>query len=486
MTKKGNLFYLIKALSKSEKRYFKLFCISQKGDNNYWRLFEAIDVQEEFDEEAIKLKFEGEAFIKQLHVTKNYLYKLILSSLRQYHAKISKNAEIKDLLRNIEILFLKELYDQCYYEIQKAEKLARLNEKPTALIDILAWKRRLLMVKEQMKKGEWSSFINSTQKAIEQLQQLNDYWNLTATLFEYAEDKDKKFWKHPALKNRKQAPTFLQSAVLHYHALYTYYTLNQMPERGKENLILLIDLLEQQPKRIKDNPSSYATALNNLISFHIFNKSYSEVPVLLKKVKAIPIKFGLKKESKFSIRLQLRTYNIELEMYRDTQNLTAGIALIEEIEVFLKKRDKIIPKHYKLKFWYQFAYIFFLNKAFYKAMHWVNAIVNQRFDDSGSELEGFARLLNLMIHFELDNIIVLKYAIDSCRRFLKKKKQIETFELILLRFFSKITKVPKASYQKCFEQLKKDLLEGEQAPINAHILDYLDFKKWILEKLEVE
>lgn len=485
MTKKGNLFYLIKALSKSEKRYFKLFCISQKGDNNYWRLFEAIDAQEEFDEEELKKKFDGEAFVKQLHVTKNYLYKLILSSLRQYHSKISKDAELKDLLRNIEILFIKELYDQCHYEIQKAEKMARQYEKSTALIEVLGWKRRLQMALRRVKMSELAEFVQASKSAIQNLQQINDYWDLTAHIFDYADDEQVLFWQHPALKNDKQCPPSIRAAVLHHHAFYTYYSLNNAGVKGKEHLLQLIDLLEKHPERIKDDPAAYVTALNNLVSFYIFNKSYEKVPFLLQKVKAIPKRFGLKKESKFTIRLHLRTYNIELEMYRDTQNLKAGIALITEIEAFLEQRQKIIPNHYKLKFWYQFAYIYFLHQDFYQAMHWVNEIVGQRFDLEGpnKELETFARLLNLMVHFELGNIIVLKYAVDSCRRFLKKKKQIEPFEDILLRFFSKITKVPKAEYRACFEHLKMDLLDGETPMVNPHILDYLDFKSWILAKL---
>ena len=43
-------------------------------------------------------------------------------------------------------------------------------------------------------------------------------------------------------------------------------------------------------------------------------------------------------------------------------------------------------------------------------MTWANAIINKRFDVIShiNELETYARLLNLMIHFELDHIIVLQ------------------------------------------------------------------------------
>src|SRR5215207_9441723 len=103
MAKKGNLFLLIKSLSKSEKRYFKLFVANGKSDANYLQLFEAMDRQEQFDEEAIRKKFKGKAFASQLHVAKIYLSELILKSLRNYHANDSVNGQILDLIRDTEI-----------------------------------------------------------------------------------------------------------------------------------------------------------------------------------------------------------------------------------------------------------------------------------------------------------------------------------------------------------------------------------------------
>ena len=78
MIKKDKLFSLVKSLSKSEKRHFKLFAARQNGGRNYLKLFNAVEEQECYSEQLIKSKFAGENFTNQLHVTKNYLYKLIL------------------------------------------------------------------------------------------------------------------------------------------------------------------------------------------------------------------------------------------------------------------------------------------------------------------------------------------------------------------------------------------------------------------------
>ena len=123
MAQNDNLFKLIKSLSKTEKRHFKLFASLKSGDTNYIKLFDVINKQEVYNEQQIKDLFGNETFVKQLHVTKNLLAKLILKSLRNYYSNISVEAELNIILRNIEILFKKELYDYCEQELKRAERL---------------------------------------------------------------------------------------------------------------------------------------------------------------------------------------------------------------------------------------------------------------------------------------------------------------------------------------------------------------------------
>ena len=73
---KENLHELIKYLSKSEKRYFKLYASRHTiGDeNNYIILFDYLEKQEEYKEEAIFKHFKGQAFLNKFSITKKRLY----------------------------------------------------------------------------------------------------------------------------------------------------------------------------------------------------------------------------------------------------------------------------------------------------------------------------------------------------------------------------------------------------------------------------
>src|SRR5690349_16221129 len=111
---KQELFNLIKSLNKGEKRYFKLFARTRsahKDTNNYIRLFDVIEKQGEYNEEKIKrLKL-----VKDVHLPmlKNYLYNLVLESLRSLKSKSSDvDSEIGNLLENARIMRDKGLEDE--------------------------------------------------------------------------------------------------------------------------------------------------------------------------------------------------------------------------------------------------------------------------------------------------------------------------------------------------------------------------------------
>lgn len=477
MVKKGNIFLLIKSLSKSEKRYFKTGLGQKAVNKNYLKLFNVIDKQTEYNENEIKEVFKEEKFVKQLHVTKIYLTELILKSLRNYHSNKSINSKLINLLNDIEILFEKELYDLVYYRIKKAEELALEYERLPYMLEILNWKRKLYKIKSGFVEREGSDLLKQEGKAINKLDVLNDYWNLTLKIYDY--NANKKFFKNnPLLKNEKLATT-LQSKILYYHILYTTNLMNGNSKAAVNSITKLIELLERHPNRIADDPGAYATALSNKISFLLVNKDWDKIPELIIKVRAIPATYKLNSKSKFAVNLWVRLFNIELEMYRDKKDIARGIVLIKEIQEFIEQHKKAVPGEYLLFFYYQFAYMFFLNKDYSKSLFWLNEIMNRNFGRIHEEVQSYARILGLIIHFELNNIIVLRYAVTSCRRFLKKKKNLQEFETILLRFFSRLSLVRKDEYAELFKNFYKNLFGGKEIKVSDNVLDYIDIKSWL-------
>jgi len=477
MTKKGNIFHLIKSLSKSEKRYFKTSLGEKAVNKNYVKLFNIIDKQTEYDENEIRKVFKDEKFVKQLHVTKIYLTGLILKSLRNYHSNKSINSKLNNLLIDIELLFDKELYDLAYHRIKKAEELALDYERLPYLLEILSWKRKLYKAKGEFIESEGNELLNKESDAVRKLDVLNNYWDLISKIYDY-QINDKPFKNNPLLKNERAATT-LQAKILYYHILYTTNLMNNNSKAATGSLTKLIELLEKHPDRITDDPGSYATALSNKISYLLFYKDWDKIPELIKKVRDIPSTYKLNSKSKFAVGLWIRLFNIELEMYRDKKEIARGIVLIQEIQEFIEQHKKAVPDEYLLFFYYQFAYIFFLNNDYSKSLVWLNEIMNKNFGRLHEDVQSYARILGLIIHFELNNIIVLRYAVTSCRRFLKKKKNLLEFETLLLRFFSRLSLVRKDEYPQLFKNFYNNLFGGKEIKVSDNVLDYIDIKSWL-------
>jgi hypothetical protein len=477
MPKKGSLFLLIKSMNKSEKRYFKLFAASGKADLKCLRLFDIMDKQKELDDEYLKVHFKNELFVKQLHVTKIYLSELILKSLRNYHTNNSINSQLLDLLRDVEILFGRELYDLCFYKLSKAERIASEYEKTPLHLEVLAWKRKLMIAQHQSNKREIQHVHSEEKRAIANLSELNNYWKHTLDIFNFS--KDKKLVKMISTSST----TSLQAKTFRHHLLYSGYFMGGDLPKAEKEISVLIKHLEKYPARIEDDPAPYLTALGNKIGLLLKQRRWAEIYPLVQAMREVPAKYRLSNESKFTVRLWLRIFNLELEVFRDTKQLDKGIALIKEVGAYIDEHKNSIPDNYHIMLYYQMASIYFLKNDFSKSLYWINQILNTNFGEVRNDLQCYSKLLNLMVHFELNNIIVLRYSVDSTRRFFKKKKFNEEFELKILRLFSRLGQSYPSEYGNTFRKSYQELY-GKGVKINEELQDYIDFRGWIENKIK--
>ncbi len=478
------LFSLIKSLSKSEKRYFRLQARHTGFDQNYWLLFETMDKMVHFDEALIRKKFQHHRFSRQMHVTKNYLRKLILKSLRNFYSEDSSEIKLHGYLQDIEILFKKDLYELCLKSIRSAEKLARKFDNQLALLEILGWKRRVQLLRKGAARSqmEINEIIEEERAALRSLKHLCEYWSLTINLANRFGNKDfHEILENPYLADERHASNY-RSRILYYHLLYTTHTILDETDKSEQALDHLIQFLESEIDQLKEDPGAYVTAINNKIGLYLNQKRLSEIPPLLQLIRDIPLKYSLKDKGRTTMKLWLRSYNVELETYRDSHHYQQGVVLIPKVRKFLDQYHDHIPLEYHVLFRYQFAYLYFMEGSFSAALADINPILVQRYSGIRDDIMGYAHFLNLIIHYELGNITVLRYAVESTRRFLKKRGKLLEFEKVLLGFFSKLSTKPHSLHKSLFKTLKQKLF-GEPLLINDSQLDYLNFRHWIAEKL---
>lgn len=483
MVKKGELFRLIKSMSRSEKRYFKLYTTHDNGSANYIKLFDAIDEQEEYDEVAIKTKFAGASFIKQLHVTKNYLHGLILDSLRSFHGNISKDAELKDYLRNVELLFNKELYVICETELRKAEKIAEEYELLTGRIEVMSWKRKLKQALEPYNYEALNNIVAEQGELIDTLSNSNTHWKamVTETWKAMSRNVPKEI---VGLKVKPKQATTLDALVLQHNTAYIKHFSKGISTKAEKELRKLIALLEEKPKRLLEDPAPYISTVNNLASYLVFSKRDKDALELINKAKEQYNRLRITTEKKSMLKQILRTYNLELELYRDSKN-KPDLTMVADTGQFVMANKNKLPKEYLISLWYQLAYIYYEQGEYENAQSWINNILNSKFPDMRLDLQKYARMLNMVIHFEQKNYFVLRYFAQSTRRFIQKHSVSQPYDEPVIKFFIKASDKPEYEHKELYKELYCALFPEDGASlIPDGVLDYLDYKSWLVSRVK--
>ena len=134
---KDNLFALVKSLTKSEKRQFKLYVgrLDVNSDSKFLNLFNFLDKASSYNEAAIVKS--GIVKKQQLANVKAHLYKQILISLKLSPSHQNIRSQIREQLDFASILYHKGLYKQSLKILDKAKELAITNEEKNLAFEIV-------------------------------------------------------------------------------------------------------------------------------------------------------------------------------------------------------------------------------------------------------------------------------------------------------------------------------------------------------------
>lgn len=488
-----DLFQLIKSLDQSERRYFKIFAslhIKESENNKYVRLFDAIDSQEQYDESEIRKQFKNEKLLNQLHVAKNYLYNNILKSLRLYHSEKSKLNELMDLLRDVQILYDKSLYKQCRKHLDKAKKIAYEYEKYAQILAIIDWEKTLARTKAyyDFSEDELLNYYNEHNTAMENLSNINEYWKLTMKSFFLKKkqgiirdkselEKFNLLIKNSLLESESKAKTFL-SKTFYYNIKGLYYHTNNDYKNLLKYCNKLIDLLEANP--LLTNQENYIAALNNLLLVQIEMGKFTEAIATINKLRAIETK---------SVSLQTRifvtSYDTEINLYLKSGDFEKGIMLVPDIEAGIKNLKEKINKEAVVLFAFNISYLYFGAGDFDNSLKWLNKIINDKELNIREDIQCFARIINILVHYELNNFDLIDYIIKSTKRYLSGKNKLLKFEQTFLSYIKKlINSKNDKDKMYVYEQMLSELsaLSKDDSEINLN--EYFDFISWLESKIK--
>lgn len=306
-----NLFQLIKKLSPNEKGYFKKVSKvhSVNNSNAYIRLFDLLDKQTQYDKKKLEMMFGNKKIIAQLPVLSNYLYYLILDTLREFNSGKTVETRLQRQLANAEQLYLKGLYEQARTLINKVRVKAEKGENFLLVLQIYAFEGRLALLEEDIEnlKKQVETLNISRNQIIDKYQNYTEYRQLVAQLFYLSKssgrhlksEKDQReidhIMQHPLLSDRKQARSV--SALNNFLLIHSYYH-DIKKERDISRSIQFnmerLKLLEGNRDYVVQVPSIYLSVLHNLLlnAGEVFDLKLFRS--LLEKVKQVNRLLGMK------------------------------------------------------------------------------------------------------------------------------------------------------------------------------------------------
>ena len=499
MKSPDRVFQLIKSLTKQEKWYFKAFAKwnSLKDDSNYIRLFDLMDSQKEHDEKKLKQKLGNHPLAKSFAETKYQLYSSLLKSLHAYHINSSVDNRLKTFLHQIEILFNKAMYDEALRLTLQAKKLAGKYESFTELLDLLEWERLAVVYSftpDRMNE-RLEEVIRERNEIIDRLKNFSSYNDLGDRLYvlhvksgvvrdEKILKRYKSLMSHPLLKNVSKAASYEAKATFYYcHKIFAfaiqdakdYYKFSQ----------LHVKALEEKPQMIEDRMTRYIGSLYSLAMAQNDVRRYDDFLHTIGKMRAIPEKFKSGRLELNRLKIFEQTYREELSYYSYTGQFERGNAIVKEVMEGMERYRKLLTEQAVILFYYELAKTKFGVKRYKESLDFINRIINNTETGTREDVVAVLRIMQLIIHYELGNNMLLPYIVKSTYRYLYKKERLYKMETVILQYLRKLERIrTQKELIDSFRILRSELAKLAKDPYEKIGLDYFDFISWLDCRIE--
>ncbi len=489
------LLQLMGSMTKSEKRHFRIFVNRNQTteDALFMRLFDELEKIKSYDEEAI-LKKIPDIKKQQLSNLKAHLYKQILLCLRLVHRNYNEDIDLREKLDYARILYNKGLYKQSLEMLEKTKQGAmRLNIHTLALEAVEFEKQIESQYVTTSKSDRADQLAEESTHLSDMIKRQQSFSNLSLQLLSlylkvgYARNqKDhlyaKEFFNSHLPKYNFEELSFTEKLSL-TQSYVEFYSLTQDFLMVYKHAQKWVELFEEHPEMMEINAPNYLRGLHNLLISLFFLNQEERFVATLQKLEDFSTK-KLQKDANTEGLAQLYSYIHHINLHYMNGTFTAGLKWIPELEKVLKENPYSWDENRCLVFHYKIACLYFGSGKSSKAIDHLNVIINQRNPDYREDIQCFARILNLISHYELGNMQLVEYQAKSVYRFLLKTGDMHEVQRLILQFIRKMPYMTPNLVKKEFVSLKHSLERVKEMPYEKRPFLYLDIISWLESKIQ--
>lgn len=497
MTKeqKDNLFVLVKSLSKSEKRQFKLYVgrLGVNEDSKFLTLFNILEKLSIYDEVAILKK--GIVKKEQLSNLKAHLYKQILISLRLNPSHQNIRIQIREQLDFATILYHKGLYKQSLKILDKAKNLAIANEEKNVAYEIVELEK---VIESQY---ITRSISNRADELTIQAKELSQQNVLASKLSNLSLQLYGLFLKTGYVKNDKEN----KRVIKYFEARLPKYDINTLGFREKLWLYKAylwysfltfdflssykyatkwVDLFYENKDQIILNPVFFLRGNHYLLESLFYLRHYEKFKESLIRLEAITKESWFPVDDNIKGLTFLYSYNNKFNLHFTEGNFIEGLPLIDDVLERLKKYNDRIDEHHVMVFYYKIASMYFGAGENKKCILYLEKIINNKSLQMREDLLCFSRILNLVAHYEAGMDYNLDVLIRSTYKFLIKMEDLHEVQKEFIKFLRGLGDIYPNEVKNEFIKLHKKLKEYEDDPYQSRAFLYLDIISWLESKIQ--
>jgi len=484
ISKKDNLYNLIKSLTKNEKKYLRDFLKRETGTKLYLLLFNKIDQQSKHQKMDIKKAFDTKA--NQLPVIRSYLFKLIQKILNLYHRESTNFDVLYNNFLEVNRLLQRDLYDLAESKIARSLTMAKKSSSPFDQLHALEFQKQFLLKKfgatSENTKKEIVAIIDNQNELLDQIHNLNELQAVQATFYEHFQHSSglnpliyTTLDKEPLLQDEKKALTFpakLLQADLNYR-LHIYKDKNfAEADRATQKALRQ---MESSPELIHDQPQQYLNLLNQRLQLLIHQKKISEIQNILAQIRQAPTTYAFDPREPALRRPLMEAEALELNIYGQTGDHAKASHLIKKIIASYPELNSPLLRQWRTVMNYEIAKYYFSTRQLAEAMEKLKEIDRTEHSQRESEVLRRSILLRAQIALLQKNNLELRKTSLALKNFYLNEKKPTRLEKNLLVFLelwpscsasprkqprlqSQLTRIQSAARQKSAPDLE-DLLE---------------------------
>lgn len=492
---KGQLFKLVKTLTKAEKRHFKLYAkkIQKKEDVLFLKLFEFLEKQDITDDKILLGKFK-KVNKSQLTNLKRNLYQHLLISLRLLQSKKQVEIQIRQYTDFADILYGRGLYLQALKMLAKAKNLAQGSNLDLLHLEVIEFEKRIesrhitRSSTERMNEIIEESFKRT--KVISSIVELTNLKLHLQRLFikkgHIISSKDREevtnyFFQN--LRFTEQSPNTFFEKIYLFQAYFWYHYIMVDYETCLEYAQKWVRLYESQPLMIEEDVDMYMKGLQHKLTIAFFLKQPKLHRQVLDRFGTFTKEMTEKWNKNSNILFFLFYHQSKLDQCLLDYDYREGVEQIPKLKKQLNTYENNIDPHKLMIFNYKFACLHLGNAQPQKALDYILKIINSPSTHLRDDIQIYSRLLQCIIHFELGNFDLLDYLTRSTDRFTKRITISERLPITVLQFFKSLIKTRNQERRAVFIDFHNNLSKLYDQTLEKRGFVFFDFIYWVEQKI---